>query len=320
MQIQCRRNKMMIVVFWRNNMLHCFFQNRIGLVSTMRRVFRSRNAAAFLCLAILSLSACAQENIPITWDHQIGVNQVHPNKLSDIDEILENKWKLPLKNKNITQSFNVRGEGNERMVVDSCETLFEADKRRLEKTSSYREFKIYRSWAASCYALRALSRATEANRSFVQDFSLDADHVRELPVGMASMISNSDVRNMLEIRRDNGTLGNYIGGNPIHVHTDGSENGPRSASIIYSGVRQNIHLLSKADFNKDGVQDLLISASKSVEDGSYAARNLFVVTRMRKGGPLKIIKQFPVMGPSVMESDVENMEKLEKHMQGQGPG
>lgn len=270
------------------------------LMSSLRRAACSVLAVTGFAL-VFAATACAQNGIPVTWSPALGVNQVHPESLNDVAALLTKKWTIALKDQTITERIKVHGSGSESMMVDSCKKVFMADKKGLGSARSYRQTKVYRSWAAPCYALRALGRATPAQRSFVKGFVLDAEQVKALPVAMAPAISSSDRRKMAKIRDAGGTLGDYIGDKSVEVEANKQGGAFGTVTVRGSDGGQSIQLLAKGDFNHDDIEDLLLSTYVWVTGGSpggsYAAHGLFVVSRMGKGGPLKVVKEIPVMGP-----------------------
>lgn len=49
---------------------------------------------------------------------------------------------------------------------------------------------------------------------------------------------------------------------------------------------QKLVILAEADFDHDGIDDLLISSSNSITGATYVAAHLYIVSRLSAGGSL----------------------------------
>jgi hypothetical protein len=66
-----------------------------------------------------------------------------------------------------------------------------------------------------------------------------------------------------------------------------------SARIDDDGARQDVKLLARGDFDGDGLDDWLLRIDSSLEQGSYGDSRLWLVTRSRDSGPLRVLKRWP---------------------------
>lgn len=259
---------------------------------------RTLNLVRIGCACVLMgvfSTACADKSIPITWSPALSVD-VHPLKnLSEIPAVMDGPWK---NSDGQPRHFFVHNADGEKMKVNTCKSLFMADRRGMRMRSQEGEF-IYRAWAVICFSLKALSSAAPATRTYVSDFSLSPKSVKALPVGMAFAISPSHFERMYSIQGKGGDLSDYLEHASITIKNRGTKPFGPQATITQGPQVQTISLLAKADFNHDGMEDLLMRTKGTITGGHYYTFGLYVVTRTSPNGPLEMIMDFHVMGPTV---------------------
>ena len=160
--------------------------------------------------------------------------------------------------------------------------------------AAYPDFKQYRAWATACYAVLAVTQATNAKRSHVSGFTVDEAHTRQLPIELAFTISEDEVRKVQRIATAGGDLGEYLGNASIRV----AKGTPARGGVIEdgSGGFEGLRWLASGDFNHDGDEDLLVSTYNRVAGGSYESWGLYLVGRAHAHAPMKMLKSYPVMG------------------------
>ena len=100
---------------------------------------------------------------------------------------------------------------------------------------------------------------------------------------MAFQVSRDDQRKVAAIESAGGSLGKYLGS--ATMKRSGEADDPRMI-LRDAGATQRLSLLARGDIDHDGIDDLLISTSNSLTDGSYHAAHLYVVSRLSDGGPM----------------------------------
>jgi len=61
-------------------------------------------------------------------------------------------------------------------------------------------------------------------------------------------------------------------------------------TLSYGGFRQSFWEGARADFNGDGVEDILVFTAGRAEGGTMGYADYFVLTRTGPSGPLKLIQ------------------------------
>jgi hypothetical protein len=59
-----------------------------------------------------------------------------------------------------------------------------------------------------------------------------------------------------------------------------------------SGGSQRLNIRAKGDYNGDGIEDMLLSTSNTVEGGSYHSVDYFILTRLSSEAPFTLLKQW----------------------------
>lgn len=239
-----------------------------------------------------------QMSSSIHWDSSVAIGgNMSAKTQRGLKALLSRPWRV----EDEMVKFDVKNAKGSQSVVASCEALFRADSDGM-RPHVYRDLKDYRSWAFGCYAVRAVSEASIARKSFVSDFSFDLSRVKNLPVELASVTSKDDVRKVKAIQARRGSLGDYLENASVKL-----EKGTPARGVGIqdgSGGSQGIHWMASGDFNHDGVEDLLISTYSTVSGGDYATYGLYLVSRDGLGAPLTLLKVYPVMGPGISDNSV----------------
>lgn len=248
-------------------------------------------AGAFAFVSV-STAAHAQGSHPVKTFDGVDIDGKVSQSPAGWQDLLSAHWKV----EDEDVSFDVQNKKGDKLHVDNCTALFKADQAGLTQPM-HGSWKIYRAWAKNCYAVRALADAKAADQSFVDDFAMTEENVRALPVDLAFMVSNDDIRHMKKIRKNGGNLGDYIGKATVSRGLKTGD-GPSRYSVVrdqYGGV-QALRLVARGDFDHDGVEDLMISTATSLTGGSYEAYGLYVVTRKKPDAPFELVQRFDVMG------------------------
>ena len=125
--------------------------------------------------------------------------------------------------------------------------------------------------ALLCQATRPIVNAEPASKSGPLKLSFDESLPARPPAAVAMVISTSERNRMLE----NQAIKTWTQVNQIEsVSTDSAYH----AKYKHSGGTQELALVASGDFNHDGVEDFLISSRDSVENGSYSAIRMFIIT------------------------------------------
>jgi hypothetical protein len=189
----------------------------------------------------------------------------------------------------LSQDKNGSTEGMD-AIVDNCEKLFSANEKSLGPIPI--ELSAYQYMALKCYIGKAISRAKSSKMSYVANWVLDKSTVKQLPPQLAFIISSDDQEAVGRAEARHDPLGAMFPSANISLKAVKDNH----HVVVDDGVSvQEMALVAKGDFNGDGVEDLLVSSENHLSGGRYRQYGLYVVTRLKKGGALTLVKTYSVM-------------------------
>jgi len=171
--------------------------------------------------------------------------------------------------------------------IVSCADYWAADFGHLN-TGSQSDHNLLAEFAAACTALKALTSAQPANRSFVSAFRLGERAVDALPAGIAIPINPAE-------RRDIDTA-NAKGWSWRQWHESRKsgliaalEAADGSVTFEWTRARSRMEILAAGDFNGDGVEDLLLRVSEWPGYAHASRSKTLLVTRHNEEAVLHIL-------------------------------
>ena len=219
----------------------------------------------------------------MAWFGDLHLGDARPTRIEDWRRQLDAPWRR----QGASVVFTVRNASGLTAEVDRCSVLF--DRVRGGYRPAGQDAAIFQGWAAQCLAVRQVLQARPASRSYLGPLNFDAATVRRLPPQLAPSISTDDARVLADAVRRHQALGALLAraGRGMRVSGQG-----RRAALVGQGGRLQLALLARADFDGDGIEDVLIRARYRLDGGDYQAIRLFVVSRLAAGGPLRLIRTF----------------------------
>ena len=180
-------------------------------------------------------------------------------------------------------SIEVSAPGEKSHTVDSCRNYFAVDDQAEPVRPS--EYPAYRVVGISCLAVQQALSMQASDKSFVRSITCDKTLADKFPDEVALVISSEEKKRLNE--------------NPdIRVWSDVEEiiSVDQLDTDVYhyktEGVNHNIKRLALGDVNDDGLEDLLIRDDVTLDEGSYSASRLFVLTRRSAQGTLEVLNSF----------------------------
>lgn len=230
---------------------------------------------------LLPLLAHAAQTFPVAWYG--GVFVLDP---VDSQQALRAQLSQPL-----AQVFALAGPEGEAVRIRTCEDLFAADARGLDRAGG--DHTAYRYQALSCYAARAIADAHASTRSSLRDFTLDRTSVQQLPAGLWLALSAAD---RTKAAAGGARFGDLVGEASYDITSTAT-----SRQVVVDaadGRTQAIAWVARGDFDGDGGEDLLLATHDTDEGSGYEGFRLAVVSRSAANAPFRIVKTFPVNGPT----------------------
>lgn len=136
-----------------------------------------------------------------------------------------------------------------------------------------------------CKAAKDIVGSTESTSSFLNDLELNKELPTKLPKQLAMVISTTESEKIFSNPK-------FVTWGDVNKMTDIDVGNQYNATYNHTGAKQEIELIARADFDSDGIEDVLISSRDSVENGSYSALRIFLITRKRQDGVYEVTKEY----------------------------
>lgn len=245
----------------------------------------SRNPPATLAIILvmtISIASCvtpeapssgsADRGYPVSWTPEFNMadlleHSIDVNSQNDLVQLIERPWYA---------SVEIQSpESSESQPLNNCKDYFAV---ALEKPAAkqVQDSNALLELLVMCEATRLLSEASAAGSSNISPSPLHAQSPNELPKNLALVTSESERSRIL---RDN-TVSSWNDVNPI---SDVKRISPNRFEYYSDAGVQILSLIGRGDFDSDGVEDILVRNTDSVEGGSYFDIRLFVLTVDKRG-------------------------------------
>jgi hypothetical protein len=127
----------------------------------------------------------------------------------------------------------------------------------------------------TCLTLRALANARPAGKSFISDPRVGVHDIDLLPASLLPGISESDGERIKDLARHGETYATLARHDAIKSQI--VRNGLR---VVYNDMGQDIEEIARgADFDGDGIEDLLVVERNYVLSGSFTSTDLVLLSR-----------------------------------------
>ena len=204
-----------------------------------------------------------------------------PLRQSDIEGLFD----LPVRNgdTNLKEGYGVemtKTDGKKFMVY-TCREWKKAQAEQAYSATTYdmamEGFLIHR-----CGLLFELQRAKLPLKSFIANPRVSLANLNLLPAEILSAINEGEAQEKERLRGM--TVSEVVASKDIEKADD------EVVTLSYGGFRQSFWEGARADFNGDGVEDILVFTAGRAEGGTMGYADYFVLTRTGPSGPLKLIQ------------------------------
>lgn len=229
-------------------------------------------------LNAVAAHAAAAERYPIWISPLLEIDRA-----VDVERRLERRF-WPDHDPDFAFAFSRMWRGVETIeFARSCNDIRRLLNRGFSPPGRNPEWKLYLANKAICDAIALLRNAKPAKKSFVRGLRLDRSIYDWLPPFMAP---TQGVRycEKYEAQRRRESLGEFLGARPAIEHR-------RENSVKFENetAGAEIEIVIRADLLSDGYEDLAVIRGEWATEGTYGADRLFVLTRHRADGPLRVV-------------------------------
>jgi len=186
-------------------------------------------------------------------------------------------WYAPI----VVSSPDQKGDSKD---IKNCINYFTAAQSGKQPVKEF-ERSAYMEFGLMCLAARDIANAAPATTSYMKGVILGEKTPKEFPRQLSMVVSEAEFEKMLGDK------------SKIHwadVNQLMSVEKINDFQVVYQnrGGRQELALVAKGDFNKDGVEDVLVTSKDSVVDGSYNAMRMFLLTKYKAGSDYVLLKEY----------------------------
>lgn len=243
---------------------------------------QSRYVTAAIVLALLLVGSggalpTEDEVYPIWWSPSLELDS-----LDQIDDRLERKF-WPDQSEGIPV-YKGEWPGDDQSFIDSC-----ASYDKLRKEGYYARYnhdmKILLFHTAKCHAIEMLREANPAKKSYVRDFKLDADSINYLPALVDASASCDRLCRQYVANERRISWKEFAGLDSQSMKYEGDY----VMEGEVSGSDLTLEILARADFNGDGLEDLLLMVDADAIGGTWGTTRLYLLSREKPESVLWVL-------------------------------
>ena len=184
---------------------------------------------------------------------------------------------------NKTDGATLRKRRNDKIHVRTCREYDSALERGYSPGSTY-DISMASWFKYPCGILNLLERATIPQQSFIPNSKEGVFDLKLIPLSLFPIVTDFEQRYGYNI--ENVTYQDQVEKRLLKV----TDMGQNKLSCENDGLRQHLTEVARADFNDDGIEDILLSETVHATQGTYRTYNLIILTRKSIDGKYEKIK------------------------------
>src|SRR5690348_1484944 len=193
---------------------------------------------------------------------------------------------LPVRNGNtdINEGYGVEmtSTDGKKFMVYTCREWKKAQAEQSYSATTY-DMAMEGFLIRTCGLLVELEKAKLPRKSFIANPRVSLANLNLLPAEILGAVTEDEARGVKRLRGK--TVSEVVPSKDIErVDSD-------VITLSYGGVRQSFWEGARADFNGDGIEDILVFTGGRAEGGTMGYADYFALTRMSPSGPLKLIQR-----------------------------
>ena len=183
----------------------------------------------------------------------------------------------------LTRSRKTKSRHDKKIHVRTCREYDSALEDGYYPSSTY-DISMASWFKYPCETLNLLERAAIPQQSFIPTSNEEVLDLKLIPLSLFPVVT--DFEQTYGYNIENVTYQDYVEKGLIKV-IDRDQNG---FSCENDGLRQHLTEVARADFNDDGIEDILLSETVHATQGTYRTYNLIILTRKSIDGKYEKIK------------------------------
>lgn len=200
---------------------------------------------------------------------------------SEIPGLLE----LPVRNGNsdLNEGYGVEmtRPNHERVMVYTCRQWKRALEEKAYAASTF-DMAMESALVHTCGLLFELQNASLPRKSFIANPRISLADLNLLPAEILNANTGDEANDKEQPRGL--TVSKAVAPEDI------AKRGSKVLTLSYGGFRQSFWEAARADFNGDGIEDMLVFTGGRAEGGTLGYSDYFILTRTGPSGPLKLIE------------------------------
>jgi hypothetical protein len=222
----------------------------------------------------------AGEEYPVWWSPSLGLTN-----LSDIHKRFQEEF---WSEKDGFEVYKDKARLTEKTTMNDCLSLIKlySEGYRIPARKD-EEFYFYRD-LDMCHALKMLKEAKPAKRSYLNDFRLNAEALNFLPA-ILDRGGSCDMACREHAANDKGvpwsTWLEAVGEDVVSVDVIS----PYEMTVSTEITRRHVEILARADFNDDGLEDLIVWGGPGAAPGSRDGTLLYTLSRETPNSVLRVL-------------------------------
>ena len=183
----------------------------------------------------------------------------------------------------LTRSRKTKSRHDKKIHVRTCREYDSALEDGYYPSSTY-DISMASWFKYPCGTLNLLEIATIPQQSFIPTSKEGVFDLELLPLSLFPIVT--DFEQTYGYNIENVTYQDQLKKGLLKV----TDRGQNELSCEQDGMRQHLTEMARADFNGDGIEDILVSDSASVTQGTYRTYDLIILTRKSIDGKYEKIK------------------------------
>jgi 5-methylcytosine-specific restriction endonuclease McrA len=201
----------------------------------------------------------------------------------EIDELLNLPVKLGTPD---IDGLELVGQGNEKITVRTCREWREAkEKGYFALTTFAMKMESYFNHAYGI--INAVSKATVADKSYISDSRIGVVDINLMPVSILPTISEEGQTLIKQAASSGTTVQDWVESGKVQIKSVSQY----AIELEYSGMGGYLCELMPADFNQDGIEDILLYQYSYAIGGTFGYGSTMMVTRRGQSENFEIISE-----------------------------